>query len=91
MASERLFPQITTTDIQVLREMVWQQLFECGGDAGATPTELAARMIQHDKARGTVEGCAKLLIPLLDELVGVIGERRTKRDGERFKAFRVGT
>jgi hypothetical protein len=51
--------------------------------------ELAARLIKKGKAKGTVEGCAMRLMPLLDELVGMVGERRTERVGERFRAHRL--
>jgi hypothetical protein len=48
--------------------------------------ELAARLLRAGKAKGTVEGCAMRLMPLLDELVGMLGERGTERVSERFRA-----
>jgi hypothetical protein len=44
--------------------------------------ELAARLLRDGKATGTVEGCAARLMPLLEELVGMVGEHRTERAGE---------
>ena len=40
-------------------------------------------------AGNRVEGCAVRLMPLLEELVGMVGEHRTERAGERFKARRL--
>jgi hypothetical protein len=64
--------------------MVWQDLLDFG-QSGATPMELAARLLKAGKAKGTVEGCAMRLMPPLDELVGMAGERRTERAVERFR------
>ena len=88
MATDQLYPQITATGPTVKRDMVWQDLLDFG-ESGATPMELAARLLKAGKAKGTVEGCAMRLMPLLDELVGMVGERRTERVGERFKARRL--
>jgi len=88
MTADQLYPQITATSPTVKRDMVWQDLLDFGA-SGATPMELAARLLKTGKAKGTVEGCAMRLMPLLDELVGMVGERRTERVGERFKARRL--
>lgn len=88
MTADQLYPQITATGPTVKRDMVWQDLLDFG-EAGATPMELAARLLKAGKAKGTVEGCAMRLMPLLDELVGMVGERRTERVGERFRARRL--
>jgi hypothetical protein len=85
MTADQLYPQITATSPTVKRDMVWQDLLDFGA-SGATPMELAARLLKTGKAKGTVEGCAMRLMPLLDELVGMGGERRTERVGERFRA-----
>jgi hypothetical protein len=89
MPGDQLYPRITATGPSVKRDMVWQDLLEFG-ENGATPTELATRLIQRGRAKGTVEGCAALLKPLLEELVDMVGERQTKREGVRFTALRVG-
>jgi hypothetical protein len=88
MTADQLYPGISATDASVKRGMVWQDLLACG-ENGATPQELATRLIKDGKASGTVEGCAVLLKPLLDELVGMVGERQTKREGEQFKAHKL--
>jgi hypothetical protein len=88
MAADQLYPRITATGPSVKRDMVWQDLLDFG-ETGATPMELAARLIKAGKATGTVEGCAVRLMPLLDELVGMVGERRTERVGERFRVRRL--
>jgi hypothetical protein len=88
MPDDRLYPQITATGPSVKRDMVWQDLLTFG-ETGATPMELAGRLLKASKAKGTVEGCAMRLMPLLDELVGMVGERRTERLGERFRAYRL--
>jgi len=85
----RLYPGITATGPSVKRDMVWQDLLEFG-ESGATPSELATRLIQRGRAKGTAEGCAALLRPLLEELVDIAGERQTKRQGMRFMAVRLG-
>jgi hypothetical protein len=85
----QLYPGITAPDLLVKRNMVWQDLLECG-ESGATPSELATRLIQRGRAKGTAEGCAALLRPLLEELVDMPGKRRTKREGIRFIALRLG-
>ena len=87
MAADQLYPQITATGPTGKRDMVWQDLLDFG-ESGATPMELAARLLKVGKAKGTVEGCAMRLMPLLDELVGMVGERRTERVGDRFRARR---
>ena len=88
MTVDRLYPQITATAPSVKRGMVWHDLLAYG-ETGATATELAARLIHAGKATGSVEGCAALLKPLLDELVDMAGDRQTTREGERFKACRL--
>jgi hypothetical protein len=88
MAADHLYPRITATGPSLKRDMVWQDLLEFGA-TGATPMELAARLLRDGKATGTVEGCAVRLMPLLEELVGMVGEHRTERAGERFKARRL--
>jgi hypothetical protein len=88
MTADQLYPQITATGPTVTRDRVWQDLLTFG-ETGATPMELAARLLKAGRAKGTVEGCAMRLMPLLDELVGMVGERRTVRMGERFKAHRL--
>lgn len=87
MTMDQLYPRIPATDPSVKRGIVWRDLLACG-KTGATPTELAARLIDEGKATGKVEGCAALLKPLLDELVDMAGGRQTMREGERFKARR---
>ena len=87
MAADQLYPRITATGA-VKRDMVWQDLLDFG-ETGATPMELAARLLNEGKATGTVEGCAVRLMPLLDELVGMVGVHRTERAGERFRARRL--
>lgn len=88
MTADQLYPQIIATGPSVKRDMVWQDLLACG-ETGATPTTLAARLINDGKATGSVAGCAALLKPLLEELVGMVGERQTTREGDRFKARRL--
>jgi hypothetical protein len=88
MAADHLYPRISATGPSLKRDMVWQDLLEFGA-TGATPMELAARLLRDGKATGTVEGCAVRLMPLLEELVGMVGEHRTERAGERFKARRL--
>ncbi len=91
MAGDQLYPRITATDPSVKRGMLWQDLRACG-ETGATPTELATRLIKlikDRKAIGSVEGCAALLKPLLAELTGMVGEQQTPREGERFTARRL--
>ena len=85
MAADQLYPQITAASPSLKRDMVWQDLLEFGAP-GATPMELAARLLRDGKATGTGEGCAVRLMPLLEELVGMVGEHRTERAGERFRA-----
>jgi hypothetical protein len=85
----QLYPGITATGPSVKRDMVWQDLLEFG-EIGATPSELATRLIQRGRAKGTAEGCAALLRPMLEELVDMAGERQTKRQGMRFMAVRLG-
>ncbi|HTG10021.1 MAG TPA: hypothetical protein VK746_04440 [Candidatus Eisenbacteria bacterium] len=87
MTADHLYPRITGTGPSLKRDMVWQDLLEFGAP-GATPMELAARPLRDGKATGTVEGCAVRLMPLLEELVGMVGEHRTERAGERFRARR---
>jgi len=84
---DQLFPRITATHPSVKRKMVWRALLHFGA-TGATPMELAEDLIQNGKATGTVGGCAALLKPRLEELVDILGSQQTKRDGERFIAFR---
>jgi hypothetical protein len=84
---DQLFPRITATHPSVKRKVVWRALLPFGA-TGATPMELADHLIQNGKATGTVGGCAALLKPLLEELVVILGPQQTKRDGERFIAFR---
>ena len=88
MAADQLYPQIMATAPSLKRDMVWQDLLEFGA-TGATPMELAARLLRDGKATGTVEGCAVRLMTLLEELVGMVGEHRTERAGERFRARRL--
>lgn len=88
MTTDQLYPQITAAGPTVKRDMVWQDLLDFG-ESGATPMELATRLLMAGKAKGTVEGCAMRLMPLLDELVGMVGEHRTERVGERFRARRL--
>ena len=88
MTADQLYPRITATGPSVKRGMVWQDLLACG-ETGATPRELATRLIKDGKAMGSVEGCAALLKPLLDELAGMVGERQTMREGERFTTRRL--
>ena len=88
MAADQLYPQITATAPSLKRDMVWQDLLEFGAP-GATPMELAARLLRDGKATGTGEGCAVRLMPLLEELVGMVGEHGTERAGERFRARRL--
>jgi hypothetical protein len=84
MAADQLYPRSPS----VKRDMVWQDLLDFG-ESGATPMELAARLLKGGKAKGTIEGCAMRLMPLLGELVGMVGERRTEQVGERFRARRL--
>ena len=72
MAADQLYPRITATEPPLKRDMVWQDLLHFG-ETGATPMELAARLLRDGKATGTVEGCAVRLMPLLEELVGMVG------------------
>jgi hypothetical protein len=88
MTVDHLYPRITATGPSLKRDMVWQDLLEFGAP-GATPMELAARLLRDGKATGTVEGCAVRLMPLLEELVGMVSEHRTERAGERFRARRL--
>jgi len=88
MGADHLYPRITAPGPSLKRDMVWQDLLDFGA-TGATPMELAARLLRDGKATGTVEGCAVRLMPLLEELVGMVGEHRTERAGERFKARRL--
>lgn len=67
------------------RDMVWQDLLDFV-ETGSTPMELAARLIREGRATGTVEGRAVRLMPVLGELVGMVGELRTAHVGERFMA-----
>jgi len=89
MAADRLYPQITATGPSLKRDMLWKDLLDYFGESGATPMELAARLLKDRKATGTVEGCAVRLMPLLEGLVCMVGERRTERVGERFRARRL--
>ncbi len=86
----RLFPQIETPHRQVIRDMVWRELFRYG-EAGATPTGLAADLIRNGKATGTAENCAALLFRLLEEIPEATGAHRVRRDGERFIASKAGS
>jgi hypothetical protein len=88
MAADQLYPRISASGPSLKRDMVWHDLLEFGA-TGATPMELAARLLMEGKASGTVEGCAVRLMPLLEELVGMVGDRRTEREGERFRARRL--
>ena len=88
MAADQLYPQITAASPSLKRDMVWQDLLDFGA-TGATPMELAARLLRDGKATGTGEGCAVRLMPLLEELVGMVGEHGTERAGERFRARRL--
>lgn len=63
MAADHLYPRISAPGPSLKRDMVWQDLLEFGGP-GATPMELAARLLRDGKATGTVEGCAVRLMPL---------------------------
>jgi len=89
MAADQLYPRITATGPTLKRDMLWHDLLNFR-ETGATPMELAARLTEEGKATGTAEGCAVRLMPLLDELAYMVGERRTEHVGERFKAFRRG-
>ena len=89
MESDQLYPRIAATGPTLKRDMLWHDLLDFG-EVGATPIELAARLVEEGKATGTVEGCAMWLMPLLNELVYMVGTRRTEHVGERFKAFRMG-
>jgi len=86
--SDQLYPRIGATGPTPKRDMLWHDLLDFG-EMEATPIGLAARLVEEGKATGTVEGCAKRLMPLLSELVYMVGKRRTERVGERFKAFRM--
>jgi hypothetical protein len=85
----RLFPQIETPHRQVIRDMVWRELFRYG-EAGTTPAGLAAALINDGKATGTVEECAALLLRLLEEIPAT-GAHRVRREGERFIASKMGS
>jgi hypothetical protein len=89
MESDQLYPRISATGPTLKRDMLWHDLLDFG-EMGATPIELAARLIEEGKATGTVESCAMRLMPLLNELVYMVGKRRTEHEGERFKALRMG-
>jgi hypothetical protein len=84
----RLFPQIETSHRQVIRDMVWRELFRYG-EAGATPAGLAADLINDGKAAGTIEECAALLCRLLEEIPAATGTHRVRREGERFIASKT--
>jgi hypothetical protein len=88
MAADQLYPRINASGPSLKRDMVWDDVLAFGA-TGATPMELAARLLMEGKASGTVEGCAVRLMPLLEELVGMVGDRRTEREGERFRARRL--